>query len=112
MNVRMMLAAVLVCLSFQATADFTVVSEAYEVSLRDIRLPGSAGGTLAFKACESCDYQTVRVTAATQYEANNRTLDLEAFRKELDRIQKPREVTATVLHHLESDTIQAVRIKF
>jgi len=112
MNIRMMLAAVLTCLSFQASADFTVVSEAYEVSLRDIRLPASVSGTLAFKACETCDYATVRVTATTQYEANNSVLDLEAFRKELDRIRNPRDVTATVLHHLESNTIQAIRIKF
>ena len=112
MNIRLLIATVLVCLSFQASADFTVVSEAYEVSLRDIRLPGSASGTLAFKACESCDYATVRVTTTTQYEANNNILDLEAFRKEVDRIRNPRDVTATVLHHLESNTIQAIRIKF
>ncbi|HEX5766466.1 MAG TPA: hypothetical protein VFY27_12950 [Woeseiaceae bacterium] len=112
MNIRMMLAAVVIGLSFQALANFAVVSEAYEVPLADIRLPANANGTLAFKACETCDYATIRVTTTTQYEANNSVLDLEAFRKELERIRNPREVTATVLHHLESNTIQAIRIKF
>jgi hypothetical protein len=112
MTIRALLAAALVCLSMQAGADFRVVSEAHEVSLTDLRLPGNANGTLSFKSCETCSYQTVRVTAATQYEANNSRLDLEAFRQELERIREPRKVTATVLHHLRSDTIQAIRVKF
>lgn len=112
MKTRALLAAVLACLSLQAGADFRVVSEAYEVSLRDLRLPGNANGTLSFKACDTCDYRTVRVSSATQYEVNNSTLDLETFRKELEHVRSPREITATVLHHLESNTIAAVRIKF
>jgi hypothetical protein len=54
----------------------------------------------------------VRVTALTQYEANNRSLDLEDFRKELGSVRNRQEVTVTVLQHLESNTIKAVRVRF
>jgi hypothetical protein len=112
MKIRTMIIATLAAISVQAAADLVTVSKAYEISLPDLRLPGSTSGTLSFKACDSCDYKTVRVTAATRYEANGRNLDLEAFRKELGGIRNPREETATVLHHLQSDTIEAIRIRF
>jgi hypothetical protein len=110
--IRMLFIAALAALSVPAAADLVVVSKAHEVSLENIRLPGSTNGTLSFKPCETCDYQTVRVTAATRYEANEQSFDLEAFRKELEGIRNPREETATVLHHLKSDTIVAVQIIF
>jgi hypothetical protein len=54
----------------------------------------------------------VRVTAATRYEANDRSLTLEDFRSELEQVRNPRDVTVTVLRHLESDTVKAVRVRF
>jgi biopolymer transport protein ExbD len=99
-------------LSLPAVAGFEVVSKAHEVSLADLRLPGSTSGTLTFKACEQCDYKTIRVTAATQYQVNRRSVGLEDFRKQLGNITNRRETTVTVLHHLESDTIKAIRVRY
>lgn len=104
--------AILLCFGVPAAAEFVLVSEAHEVALRDLRLPGNANGTLSFKPCETCDYQTVRVTAATEYEANDRLYPLQEFRSQLENVSNPTEVTVTVLHHLESDTIKAVCVKF
>jgi len=112
MKIRTILFALALCLSLPAAANFEIVSKAHEVSLADLRLPGSTSGTLTFKPCKACDYQTVRVTAATQYEVNGSSLDLEDFRNQLGNIRNRRETTVTVLHHLESDTIKAVRIRF
>jgi biopolymer transport protein ExbD len=99
-------------LSLPAVAGFEVVSKAHEVSLADLRLPGSTSGTLTFKACEQCDYKTIRVTASTQYQVNRRSVGLEDFRKQLANIRNRRETTVTVLHHLESDTIKAIRVRY
>ena len=92
--------------------NFVTVIEAYEVQLSDLRLPESTGGTLAFRPCAECDYETVRVTAGTRYEANDQAYALEEFRLELERIPDPQEQSVTVMHHLESNTITAVRVSF
>jgi len=112
MKLRALIFALALCASLPAAAVFEVVSKAHEVALTDLRLPGSTSGTLTFKACKDCDYETVRVTASTQYEANRQSLTLEDFRNALAQIRNRQEVTVTVLHHLESDTIKAVRVKF
>jgi hypothetical protein len=112
MNIRTLVFALALCLSLPVAANFEIVSKAHEVSLADLRLPGSTSGTLTFKPCADCDYQTVRVTVRTQYEVNRRSVDLEDFRTQLDSIRDRREKTVTVVHHLESDTIKAVRVQF
>lgn len=112
MHIRKLIVALLVCVSAPAAADFVLVSKAYEVALSDLRLPGNSGGTITFKECTTCDYQTVRVTSDTRYEANDRSLTLEDFRSELEQVSNPRDVTVTVLRHLETDTVKAVRVRF
>jgi hypothetical protein len=112
MKSRIVLIALVLGSSLPAAAGFELVSKAHEVSLADLRLPTSTSGTLTFKPCRQCDYQTLRVTAMTRYEANRRSVALEVFRQQLGSITDRRETTVTVLHHLESDTIKAVRVTF
>lgn len=112
MTIRTLLAALLVCLSVPAAADFVLVSKAYEVTLSELRLPGTANGTVTFRECETCDWHTIRVNAATRYEVNDQPLTLEDLRKGLEDVRNPSAVPVTVLHHLESDTIKAIRVWF
>ncbi len=112
MNIKTVLMAGLIAFSVPAAADFETVVAAYEVQLADLRLPGTANGTLSFKACEKCEYQTVRVTSETRYQANNRDFTLQAFRDQMAGIKNPKQQSVTVLHHLESDTITALRVTF
>ncbi len=51
----------LVCaliLTVPAFAEFTLITEGYEVVLSDVRLPRNAGGSISFKRCDDCDYET------------------------------------------------------
>jgi hypothetical protein len=112
MFIRKLLAALLIALSVPAAAQFELVSKAYEVPLSELRLPGTTNGTVTFRECETCDYHTVRVNAATRYEANDQEFALQAFREELEGVQDAGNVTATVLRHLESDTIKEIRVWF
>lgn len=89
---------------------FPVVVKAHEVQLNGLRLPGGSNGTLGFKPCNECDYETVRVTAATRYEANGQDLTLEDFRTAVARITDRTNTAVTVKQHLESDTITVVRV--
>ena len=108
MHMRTLLLAALVVLSAPAAADFEPVTEAHEVRLDHLRLPGTAGGTLSFKACAECAWQTVRVSSDARYEANGRAYTLEDFRSELQKVTDPESAWLTVMQHLETNTITAV----
>jgi Ribonuclease G/E len=111
MHIRKLLALVLLGLSLTAAADFTTITAAYEVTVSDLRLPGAAGGTLTFKECPDCEAKTVRVNSRTRYVLNDRDLELAEFKKKIGNIRRPRDETATVLHHLESNTITAIKVR-
>lgn len=89
---------------------FPVVVKAYESNLPSLRLPGNSSGTLTFKACADCDFQTVRVTPGTRYEANGQVYDLEHFRKLVANLDERSNAAVTIKHHLESNTITAVKV--
>ena len=93
-----------------AAADFTTITAAYEVAIGDLRLPGTEGGTLTFKQCSDCELQTLRVTGKTRYVLNERDLELAEFKKQLGSVRNRRDEAATVMHHLESNTITAVMV--
>jgi hypothetical protein len=104
-------------LSFAAqAADATslgpVISQAYEVSLGNFRAPGTRNGTVSFKECEECTHMTVRVTANTRYKINGRTVRLEDFRKKVAEAGNRESAEVTILHHLESDTIEQINVSF
>lgn len=87
-----------------------IVEQAYEVAISDFRAPGTAGGTAAFKACEGCDTQTVRVSADARFIVNGKTVRFEEFRKAFAAAGNSDEAMVVVLHHLESDTIVSISV--
>ena len=110
MHSRKLLVLVLLGLSLAAAADFRTITEAYEVYLSDLRLPGSENGTLTFKQCSDCELQTLRVISKTRYWINNRDFALTEFKEQLKRIRNRRDQNVSVLHHLESNTIKAIKV--
>ncbi len=112
MQIRKLLAIVLLGLSLSAAADFTTITEAYEVALSDLRLPHNEGGTLTLKQCAACEPQTLRVTGKTRYVLNDRDFELAEFKKQLKGVRNRSDDSATVMHHLESNTITAVMVSF
>jgi hypothetical protein len=110
MHIRKLLVLVLLGLSVAAAADFRTITEAYEVALSDLRLPGSENGTLTFKQCSDCEAQILRVTGKTRYLINDRDFALAEFKKQLKRIRNRNDQNVAVLHHLESNTIKAVKV--
>ncbi len=110
MHIRKLLVLVLLGLSLAAAADFRTITEAYEVYLSDLRLPGSENGTLTFKQCSNCEAQTLRVTSKTRYLINDRDFALADFKEQLKRVRKRNDQNVSVLHHLESNTIKAIKV--
>jgi len=109
MHIRKLLALVLIGLSLSAAADFTTITEAYEVKSSDLRLPRNTGGTLTFKRCTECDSQTLLVNGRTRYIVDGRDVQLTEFK---ERMAGVRDEIVTVLHHLESNTITAIKVRF
>ena len=110
MRIRKLLVLVLLGLSLAAAADFRTITEAYEVYLSDLRLPVSENGTLTFKQCSDCEIQTLRVTGQTRYLINDRDFALAAFKEQLKGVRNRKDPNVSVLHHLESNTIEAVKV--
>ena len=110
MHIRILLVLVLLGLSLSAAADFRTITEAYEVDLNDLRLPGSKYGTLTFKQCSDCDAQTLRVTGETRYLIDGHDFSLAEFKEQLKRITTRKDPSVAVLHHLESNTIEAIKV--
>ncbi len=110
MQLRKLLILVLLGLSLAAAADFRTITEAYEVNLSDLRLPGSENGTLTFKQCSDCEAQTLRVSGKTRYLLNDRDFALAEFKEQLKGVRNRKDQIVSVLHHLESNTIEAIKV--
>ena len=108
MKLRIIITALMLSLALPAAAGFRTVVEGYEVSMSNVRLPQSESGTIAFKKCEQCAYETKRVTAETIWEINGEPTTLEKFRLRLSTVDKKSNRTVTVGHHLERDVIVKV----
>ena len=110
MHSRQLLVLVLLGLSLSAAAEFRTITEAYEVDLIDLRLPGNEHGTLTFKQCSDCDALTLRVTGKTRYVINDRDFALVEFKEQLKRVRNQKYLSIAVLHHLDSNTIKAIKV--
>lgn len=97
-------------LSLPAVAQFTTIAPAYEIALDNFRAPGTHSGGLAFRRCDSCELQQLRVTPSTTYSVNGRSVTLKEFRKAIRTARDRDKATVIVLHHLESDTVVSVSV--
>lgn len=88
-----------------------IISLAHEVLIPDLQLPTYTTGMISFKECNSCETHTINVTADTQYFLDSQAIPLSDFSKKLTLIVRKNKTTATVMHHLESDTVTAVHVR-
>lgn len=112
MHIRRLLVLTILGLSLSAAADFRTTTEVWEVDLIYLRLPTSEGGTLAFSECANCEVLTLRATAATRYVVNKQDVTLVDFRQAIGRIINRKDVIVDVSHHLASNTVIRVNVKY
>ena len=100
----------LVALAFAVNtyAEGRVVVQAYEVLLEDFQAPTTRIGTATFRTCPSCDKLSVSTTASTRYSINGVGVQLDEFRRTITQAESGNDNCVTVLHHLESDSIEAI----
>ncbi len=110
MKLKIVITALVLSLALPVAADFRTIAEAYEIALSDIRLPYQEAGTITFRKCAECPYQTKRVDATTVWEIDGKTMSLEKFRHIVLKLADPSAKTVQVLHHLERDRVTKVWI--
>jgi len=110
MKIKTLLTTTLLCLGLAMTAQAQIISQAYELALSDFSAPATENGGVSFKQCKTCDRQVVRVTSATRYTINGKAVRLEDFQKAVLQSRNGPERDVTVLHHLESDTIESIDV--
>ncbi len=110
MKIKILITAIVLCLALPAAAQFKTIELAHEVALNELRLPSHPSGTIGFKGCSTCDYQTKRVSANTQYMLNGEHVKLAEFREAVSHVRKRSEETVTVLQHLEEDVVIKVSV--
>lgn len=110
MKFKVLIAAIILGLALPVAAQFRTIQEAYEVQLSDLRLPHNEVGTVAFKTCDDCPYQTKRVNGNTQWILDGESMSLTKFRKGLRALTDRDNTAVTVLHHLEEDRVTRVSV--
>lgn len=110
MKTKAFIVAILLTLPLPLAAQIRTVQLAHEVALSDLRLPQSEGGTIGFKSCAECEYRTERVTAATRWSLNGKSVRLDDFRLGLAGAADRNSVYVTVLHHLEENRVTEVSV--
>ena len=110
MHIRILLVLVALGLSHVTVAEFRTITEAYEVDLSNLTLPATVNGKLTFRQCSECDAQTLRVTGKTRYLINDREFTLAEFKRQLRRVRHRKDQNISVSHHLESNTIRAIKV--
>jgi hypothetical protein len=108
MKLKLMATAFMLCLSLTAIAQLKTIAESYEISMADVRLPTSETGTIAFKRCKECDFETRHVNKETVYEFDGERMSLEKFRRAIDGVERSRNIPVQVVHHLQRDEITKV----
>lgn len=110
MKFKVLIIAALLALAMPVAAEYKVVQEAYEVALSDLRLPRAAGGTIAFKECDSCKYVRMRVGADIEFRLNGKAVPLAEFRAAVSGVAKPKEEAVTVLRHVERNQVTVISV--
>ncbi len=112
MKFKIVITAILLMLAIPAAADFVTTSRAYEVALADLVVPPSQHSRLMFRQCADCDSESIRLTPQTRFIVNGRDVLFDKFRLFARQATTADVVTVTILHELESDTVESVFLTF
>lgn len=110
MRISKLIIALMACLSMTAWAESYTVTLAYEVAVKDMTLPSYSAGLISFKDCDTCEQKTIQVTSDTRYILNKVDVTLADFKIAVSGIANKDTNIATVIHHLEADTIIEVHV--
>lgn len=109
MKFKMIIAALVLVISNTAAADFVTIQDAYEIALDNVRLPHVESGTIAFRKCDDCPYETKRLASGVAWRINGKDTTFRKFIAQVSELYRDDEII-TVLHHLEHDNVTRVSV--
>lgn len=110
MDLRKLIAVVMLAACLPATADIRIVTRAVETSPAYMSMPTSENSRLMFKSCDSCEIFEVRLTAATQFILRGKPMPFAEFRKQFNNLRQSKEDYALVTFDTETNAVTSVRV--
>ena len=110
MKLKIIITALVLSLALPVAAEFRTIQAAYEIALDHVRLPRLESGTIAYKKCAECPFETKRVGAATGWVINGKSMTLTKFRANLSKVDDRGNRIVTILHNLEQDRVTRVSV--
>ena len=110
MKFTLLIATIALAVSAPGVAQFRTITEAYEVRLSDLRLPQSDDGTVAYKTCDACPYESKLISNDVRWFLDGRSMPLGDFRRAVAAVSDRENTPVMVLHHLESDRVTRVSV--
>lgn len=110
MKSKLIISAIALLLAMPVAAQFKKITTGAEVALSDVRLPHSNSGTISFKTCADCDYETYRVSNSARWQINGEDMSLSDFRQRIARVTNRERHPAMVTRHIESNQITKVEV--
>ncbi len=77
--VQSLTVALLLIAASVAVADDYPATRTFEAQMNSVRMPVSPNGTVTLRECDSCAFESVRVTPRTRYHVNGKTLKFSDF---------------------------------
>ena len=111
MNFKLTIAALLLAMTLSLPS--TAKAESFELDLIDMRLPATAAGFVAYRACQGCAFTRSQTTADTVYELNGNSVTFQQFRRAANGAANKKRALVTILYDtdIERITLISVRIR-
>lgn len=84
-------------------------TKTFEAQMSSIRMPASLNGTVTLRECDSCPFETVRVTPNTRFEIDGKSYKFEDF---LEALKELRGNGADGLNVTRDETSQTASVIF
>jgi hypothetical protein len=110
MDLRKLIAVVMLAACLPAIADIRIVTRAVETSTAYMSVPTSENSRLMFKSCDDCETFEVRLTAATQFILRGKSMPFAEFRKQFNNLRQSKEDYALVTFDTETNAVTSVRV--
>ena len=108
MKAKIALVFATLLLSATAAAEMRTHTEAYEIRASFVRLPQSEAGTIAFKRCAECQYETRQMASSMNWKLNGRRTTLAKFRKAMATVSDRDNQLIVVAKRVEDQRVTEV----
>lgn len=109
MNVRTVIALLMMGIAVPAFGEYLVAVEAVETSSSLVDIPNTPNSSFSFKSCKECDSISIRLTSETQFTVRGERVDFDNFRKAFRNLRRDDEYVL-VSYDVRKKTATSIRV--